>query len=187
MSSRRRRANAFWEVHGTLRALSPDEQQEILSVFIDQLGDGEADEIRARFPSFDWLDWDEIRELRADGVEIGSHTCTHPAMRAELGAERLRAEIEASRDRISAEVGVAPRSFVYPYGAKGDVSDLAIRLLCEAGYHCALTTIPGTVQRESSVFELPRLAGCVQSMGQFRRANASGMGSSGSESSAEKS
>jgi peptidoglycan/xylan/chitin deacetylase (PgdA/CDA1 family) len=175
MSSRRRRANVFWEVHRTLRALSPDEQQEALSVFVDQLGDGEADEIRARFSSFDWLDWDEIRELRADGVEIGSHTRTHPAMRAELGAERLQAEIEASRDRISTEVGVAPRSFAYPYGSKADVSDLAIRLLGEAGYQCALTTIPGTVQGESRVFELPRLAGCVQSMGQFRRANASGM------------
>ena len=85
-------------------------------------GDGEADEIRARFPSFDWLNWDEIRELRASGAEIGSHSCTHPSMRAELGTNRLRAEIERSRERIAAEVGAVPSAFVYPYGAPDDVS-----------------------------------------------------------------
>ena len=175
MSNRRRRANVFWEVHRTLRGLSSDQQMEAVSGLFEQMGDGEPEEIRARFSSFDWLDWDEIRQLRSDGVEIGSHTCTHPSMREGLGEVRLRAEAVDSRDRIATEVGVVPRSFVYPYGAAEDVSDLAIRVLSEAGYRCAMTTIPGIVKSDSPLFELSRLTGCVQSMGSFRRANASGM------------
>lgn len=175
LSNRNRRANAYWMAHAALRALSPADQQAAVTRIRNQLGDGEAEEIRAGFESFDWLSWEEIRELHRDGVTIGSHTCSHVSMRAELGEARLRQEIFESRDRITRELGSPPKIFVYPFGAPEDVSSEATALVEEAGYDAALTTSPGTIERDSSIFELPRLIGCVQSMGAFRSANASGL------------
>ncbi|MER6672813.1 polysaccharide deacetylase family protein [Streptomyces sp. NPDC000983] len=61
------------------------------------------------------LDWDEVRELAARGVEIGGHSHTHPQL-DQLPADRLRFEVERCKEIIESQTGVAPTSFAYPYG-----------------------------------------------------------------------
>ncbi len=61
------------------------------------------------------LDWGQVRELAATGVEIGGHSHTHPQL-DQLGEARLRAETVRCRDIVTAELGAAPVSFAYPYG-----------------------------------------------------------------------
>jgi peptidoglycan/xylan/chitin deacetylase (PgdA/CDA1 family) len=61
------------------------------------------------------LDWDQVRELAAEGCEIGGHTHSHPQM-DQLGDERLRYETVRCRDIVADELGRVPLSFAYPFG-----------------------------------------------------------------------
>jgi|GEM_PF-2521278 len=61
------------------------------------------------------MTWDEIRQLRDAGWEIGSHTHTHPHL-PELDHAQVIREMETALARIEAETGVTAVSFAPPYG-----------------------------------------------------------------------
>ncbi|MEU6528918.1 polysaccharide deacetylase family protein [Streptomyces sp. NPDC046928] len=61
------------------------------------------------------LDWDEVGELAAAGLEIGGHSHTHPQL-DQLPDDRLSYEVERCREIISHRIGSSPTSFAYPYG-----------------------------------------------------------------------
>ncbi|MFD4768151.1 polysaccharide deacetylase family protein [Streptomyces niveus] len=61
------------------------------------------------------LDWDQVRELAAGGVEIGGHSHTHPQL-DQLDDGRLGYEAARCREIVTAELGTPPLSFAYPYG-----------------------------------------------------------------------
>jgi peptidoglycan/xylan/chitin deacetylase (PgdA/CDA1 family) len=78
---------------------------------------------------------DEIRRLRDLGMEIASHTKTHPHMN-NLTRDKLIDEIVNSR-KILTEMGFDVKTFVYPYG---EYNSTIIDYVKEAGYICARTT-----------------------------------------------
>ena len=61
------------------------------------------------------LDWRQIKEMHDLGVEVGAHTITHPQLDG-IPVERAREEIAASKHTLEDKLGVAVRSFAYPYG-----------------------------------------------------------------------
>lgn len=61
------------------------------------------------------LDWSEIRELHAYGIEFGAHTLTHPDL-TRLPLQSVEHEIVASKEHIQDKLGVALTTFAYPYG-----------------------------------------------------------------------
>jgi peptidoglycan/xylan/chitin deacetylase (PgdA/CDA1 family) len=61
------------------------------------------------------MSWDQIRELQAAGVTIGSQTSTHPHMH-QISIEQSKSEIAESNARFIAELGLRPNLFAYPYG-----------------------------------------------------------------------
>lgn len=73
---------------------------------------------------------DDLREVVGRGHEVGSHGISHVPL---AGADRelLAAEVAGSRAEFADRVGVAPRSFCYPYGS---VDAAAARAVDEAGY-----------------------------------------------------
>lgn len=176
LPGRAARANVFWRLHASLRASTPTRQEEVLARILEEIGGDEAASIRTRFASFDWLDWDGVRELHRDGVTIANHTRSHVSMRDELGRERIEEELDGAHAKIEAETGVAPAHFAYPYGGPDDVGLATVELLRARGYRSAVTTWAGTVDRNASPLELRRLVGCVNEMGRFRRALATGQG-----------
>ena len=97
------------------------------------------------------LDWDGLRRLAARGVEIGSHTLTHPRL-PELDDAELERELRASRERIEAELQRPCRFLSYPYGAEDPRVREAARA---AGYESAFG-LPGVV-RPADPFSLPRV------------------------------
>jgi len=92
-----------------------------------------------------WLDgepvlsWDEVRRLEAAGVEIGSHTRTHPHL-PELGPERLADEVGGSRQDLAANLAHPVDVIAYPYG---EHDGAARRTAADAGYVLGYTTKPG--------------------------------------------
>jgi peptidoglycan/xylan/chitin deacetylase (PgdA/CDA1 family) len=96
---------------------------------IDQwLGGPHEDEMRC-------MGRDQLSELLAAGWEVGSHTRSHPRLRA-LPEDRLRDELVGSKSRIEEALGRACRSLAYPYG---DVNRGVARAAAAAGYTAAST------------------------------------------------
>ena len=62
-----------------------------------------------------YMSWDQLRQLQADGVGIGSQTASHPHMHLSSLAD-VDAELEKSNQRFLAELGLRPNLFAYPYG-----------------------------------------------------------------------
>ncbi len=100
---------------------------------------------------------EELRDLARGGVTIGAHTRTHRGLAYAPEADQ-REEIAASRDDIERWLGQAPSAFSYPFGSPGaDVDEVAMGLVREAGFDCAVVTAPGAVTRHSDPYALPRV------------------------------
>jgi peptidoglycan/xylan/chitin deacetylase (PgdA/CDA1 family) len=131
-------------------------------------------------PEFASITWDEAREMDSNGVEIGSHSVTHPIL-TNISLRRLRHELNKSRERLESKLARKVDLFCYPNGNfNGDVR----REVERAGYSCAVTSIYGfadsnsdplTLRRISTEFDLPHF---IQSTSGFERMKARLLGRS---------
>jgi peptidoglycan/xylan/chitin deacetylase (PgdA/CDA1 family) len=89
-------------------------------------------------PVWPLLDAAGVAELAAAGIEIGSHSATHPHL-AGLPARRQAAEASASRGRLEDLLSAPVRGFAYPYGSMDEAARYAVGA---AGYEyaCAVQT-----------------------------------------------
>ncbi|MFZ5823322.1 MAG: polysaccharide deacetylase family protein [Bacillota bacterium] len=107
-----------------------------------------------------YITWQQAQAISAAGMEIGSHTVTHPDLRY-LDPRRLRAELGDSRLLLEERLGVSVRFFAYPAGR---YSDQTLALMPEL-YWGAVTTHPGVatpcqdVQQWRRIRVGPRLSG----------------------------
>ena len=95
--------------------------------------------------------WERLRELAARGVEIGSHTCSHPHL-PRLGDDELDRELRESRARLEDVLRRPCRFFAYPFGDEDARVRAATR---RAGYEAAFA-LPGDVAAPDD-FAVPRL------------------------------
>jgi peptidoglycan/xylan/chitin deacetylase (PgdA/CDA1 family) len=79
------------------------------------------------------LPWRSIERLMADGVQIGSHSATHPDF-GSIERTKIVDELHGSRDTIRQHLGIAPTAFAIPYGQSTNWSSMAGELAREAGY-----------------------------------------------------
>jgi peptidoglycan/xylan/chitin deacetylase (PgdA/CDA1 family) len=89
-------------------------------------------------PVWPLLDARGVRELAAGGIEIGSHSVTHPHLEG-APARRQAAEVTASRERLEDLLCAPVRGFAYPYGSMDEAARYAVGA---AGYQyaCAVQT-----------------------------------------------
>ena len=123
--------DGFREVHGlvlpVLRELDLRATAYLVSAYIGGTSrwlvpDGEADRRL--------MSWTEIRELAAEGVEIGAHGHRHVALDLLRPADATD-EIVRSRQVLEDGLGRAVTSFAYPYGYHTGAIKRAVR---DAGY-----------------------------------------------------
>jgi len=67
-------------------------------------------------PTLPLLGWDRLARLAEEGLQLGSHTCTHPHL-PRLSAARVREELEQSALQLEARLGNRPGGLAYPYGS----------------------------------------------------------------------
>jgi peptidoglycan/xylan/chitin deacetylase (PgdA/CDA1 family) len=85
------------------------------------------------------LDWTGLRELADAGMDIGSHSVSHPWL-PELAPPRLDSELRSSRHALEDGLGRAVTSFAYPTGGW----DRRVRAATDAaGYTVAVTVDRG--------------------------------------------
>jgi peptidoglycan/xylan/chitin deacetylase (PgdA/CDA1 family) len=149
------RAAACGRFFGLCRTLSQDEQLAELQLLQSQLAVPHAG---GQFSNrFEFLSADDIRRLAESGVEIGSHTITHPIL-GTLQTESARREIADSKLALEQALGRPVQAFAYPFGASG--LDFNLRdeaLVQESGYSLAFAVEGGFVTRASNRFALPRV------------------------------
>ncbi len=93
-----------------------------------------------------YLDWDQVRELTRNGIEMGAHTENHPVLTG-VPLERAEQEILMSKKRIEVEIGKPVLSFAYPNGGPRDYSDEIKAMLRQAGIEVAFTLVPGPTRQ----------------------------------------
>ncbi|MEU7060779.1 polysaccharide deacetylase family protein [Streptomyces sp. NPDC046197] len=99
------------------------------------------------------LDWKQVRELAAAGVEIGGHSHTHPQL-DQLDDDALWPELTRCREIVADELGTVPASFAYPYGYSSRRVRERVR---EAGFAQALAVGNGLARRRQGPYALQRL------------------------------
>ena len=102
------------------------------------------------------LDWAQVRELRAGGMDIGAHTYSHPNL-ARLSSDETREELRTSRDLIGDRVGAAIDLLAYPFGKPrvhftSTTTDIAAAL----GYRLAAAVTFRGLRQSDSLLEIPR-------------------------------
>ena len=97
------------------------------------------------------LDEEAAAALVEAGMDLGSHTLTHPDVRS-LADDRLAEELASSKAAVEAVSRRPCRTFAYPYGL---YDARAERAVAEAGYELAFAWLPGPWRQ----FAAPRLPG----------------------------
>ena len=147
---------AAWEaLYWPVRTLDQHEQRDWIRAFCTQHG---VDLDRLCRESA--MTWDELRTLAADPLcTIGAHTVRHFASACLPPGEAL-AEMVASADRLTRELGRRPRHFAYPYGDELSAGPRDFDLAREVPFTSAVTTRKGLIYpaHADHLQALPRLS-----------------------------
>ena len=99
-----------------------------------------------------YMTWDQLREMQADGYDIGSQTKTHPHMHMITDAQ-IDDELITSNQRFIEEMGMRPDLFAYPYG---EYDLRVIEGVKKAGFIAAFGQHSGVMSGYDGYYELPR-------------------------------
>ncbi|WP_341705514.1 polysaccharide deacetylase family protein [Ferrovibrio sp.] len=99
-----------------------------------------------------YLTWDQIRQLRDEGVTIGAHSNDHPSLPA-LTPDAMKADLDTSMRRFREELGEAPTLFAWPFG-EWDAKSMAV--LQGYGFEAAFGQHSGVAYAGHDMLWLPR-------------------------------
>jgi len=142
--------DGFFSDHRYLLPLVLEHQVPVVSSIIGQVTDAYTSEGRTDI-LYPHVTWPQVAEMAASGlIEIQNHSydlhCTrHGAKGAEQRtrecdtayANRLQADLSLLQTRIQEQIGTAPTTFTYPFGAKSACSDQVLQSL---GFSASLAT-----------------------------------------------
>ncbi len=122
-----------------------------------------------------YINWDQIRKLKDEGVTIGAHSHTHAHM-PNIQLDKVRSEIETSNKIFLKELGEIPTLFAYPYG---ETTSEIIDLIKDYKFKVAFGQHSGIINETSNMYYLPRFS-LNEKYGEIDRvkfaANAKGIG-----------
>lgn len=103
-----------------------------------------------------WMDWNQVRQLRDQGFDIGAHTHRHLDLASET-PEAIRADLAQCRARMRDEVQGASALFAYPFGGRDNISPASMQLVREAGFECCVSCCGGVNAPVTDPFCLNRI------------------------------
>jgi peptidoglycan/xylan/chitin deacetylase (PgdA/CDA1 family) len=102
----------------------------------------------ARYPAvIPTLTWEQLAEMQALGIQVGSHTRTHVRVAGLAGADpaRLRDEVVGSKDDIEEHLSTECRFFAWPFGRVDDIDAGVLQAVRDADYRGCFGAFRGTV------------------------------------------
>ena len=104
------------------------------------------------------MNWDQLREMRAAGFEVGSHG-VHHRMLAKLPQDQMEEELMESKATLERELGASAVLLSYPVGGDLAFDGGVIKATVAAGYRAACSYICGTnlhsATNRYALFRLP--------------------------------
>ena len=107
-----------------------------------------------------FMGWEHAEALLTEGMEIGSHTLTHPIL-SQLENEQHRAEIVDSKKVLEERLNCTINSIAYPVGRYYCYNENSIEYTAVAGYKVGFNNEPGFHRSISNSLDLNRF--CVAS------------------------
>lgn len=105
----------------------------------------------------DYLDWQELQRLAAEGVEIGNHSAGHAYLLDHYNqagwVQWVKDDLERSQHAFRENLGASPSLFAYPYG---EYSPELVELVKQAGFVAAFGQQSGVISAGQDLFTLPR-------------------------------
>jgi peptidoglycan/xylan/chitin deacetylase (PgdA/CDA1 family) len=137
-------------IFGLLRILDDAERNRRLAEVLQQLG-----EVKESERDNQMLTWDQVRLMKANAIDFGGHTVTHPFL-SKLTPSQAAWEVSECKRRIEEELQQPAEYFAYPNGREEDFAASNKEILRAAGYRAAVTTIWGMNYPSTDRMELRR-------------------------------
>ena len=110
-----------------------------------------------------FVSWSRLRTIVAEGMEIGSHSRSHPYLDKIDNAGILWDQIYTSKQILESQLGVAVDTFAYPYGSYNAATASTVKV---AGYKIARACCVGGVQSDAYAL---RAVMAPNELGKFER------------------
>jgi len=145
--------NAISTVNRIILHLDQSKREEFITNLENKLGV----EINRQECSYKYmLSWDEIKEMKENGMSFGAHTITHCNL-PHCSYDYAKKEIEGSKSILEENIGRPINLFSYPDGTiKIHFNEEMKKLVRETGFISATTSIDGIVDDKSDLYELRR-------------------------------
>ncbi len=98
---------------------------------------------KSGFPESLPLNWNQVREMAANGQEFGSHTASHPVL-TNLTPSALRAELIDSKAKLEEEIQRSITTMSYPDGNSLAFNDAVVDAVKSTGYQFGASYLTGT-------------------------------------------
>ena len=136
------------EINAALKYLPSETRLELVSR-LDDCIPGEA-------PNNLMMTSEQVRQMRLAGMEIGAHTVTHPIL-CRLSSAAARQEIMEGKQALEQIIDSSVQLFAYPNGRAGqDYSYEHVKMLREAGFIAAVSTMIGVSRMDTDIYQLRR-------------------------------
>jgi len=131
-----------------LKWIPSAKRQAIMRSLIDNFND-------IKKPDGMMLAWKELIEIKASGVEIGSHSISHSTLASIEDEDELKRELQVSSKILKEKLGVISPVFSYPCGSYNERVKALTQL---SGYKAGLA-VNGRLYNPSKdgIFEVPRI------------------------------
>jgi len=142
------RVNAIGTILGKLKYQSHGQRQAVARKIAQHAG------VDDRFGLM--MSADDVRAMRAAGMELGGHTHSHPILKL-LTDDEAYSEITRGKSELEKILSEQVKVFAYPNGnPQLDLSPQHIEMLRQAGFTAAATTQQAIATVKNDAFMMPR-------------------------------
>ncbi|MEM3434360.1 MAG: polysaccharide deacetylase family protein, partial [Candidatus Methanomethyliaceae archaeon] len=111
---------------------------------------------RAPYDDIRPLTWTQVREMCQGGMDIGSHTYSHPNL-ARLDGVNAREELQRSKAIIEESIGQAVTAVAYPFGKpRRHFTAVTMKIAADLGYQNGAAVAFRAVKAQDNPLALPR-------------------------------
>lgn len=134
--------------------LSEDEFKAVVNFLFSETFNNEAELLGKYF-----MDWDDLRCLAKNGMDIGCHTYSHPIL-PRLSYAAQKSEIHKDKEILTQKLGIEVKSIAYPYAKfNQETIQIAKEEGLKIGFAAGFMETNGTDRHDfKNNYQIPRLA-----------------------------
>ncbi len=155
LSDENSRIRASVMLRSFLKMSSSDNLQNVLNQLREQVGEV-LPPVQAAPDRYAFLNWQEVKAMDNEGMDIGAHTHNHLLLRM-LSDQQVWYELDTSKKLIEEKLGKPCLHFAYPNGGEKDFNEKHIAALKALQFKAAVTQIPGINYSDENLFRLKRI------------------------------